>query len=100
MSEESWAFAPPPFKAEEALQRMRRDLRDMGLSERAGMFERRGVAIARATAQEGCIAAAVVRKPSRNSPEWQERALQTGADVRDFTQHLKRQLAHWSDQDD
>jgi hypothetical protein len=100
MSEESWGFAPPPFKAEDALQRLRRDLRELGLSERAGMFERRGVAIARATAQEGCIAAAVVRKPTTSSPEWQERALKSAADLRDFTQHLKKQLAQWSDRDD
>ena len=42
----------------------------------------------------------MVRKPSRNSPEWQARTLKTSADVRDFTQHLKKQLAQWSDRDD
>jgi hypothetical protein len=41
-----------------------------------------------------------VRKPSRNSPEWQTRTLRTSAEVRDFTQHLKKQLAQWSDRDD
>jgi hypothetical protein len=100
VSQESWGFAPPPFQAEEALQRLRRELRELGLSERAGMFERRGLALARAAVAEGHIAAAVVRKPSRNSPEWQARELKSSADVRDFTQHLKRQLAQWSDRDD
>ena len=100
MNQESWGFAPPPFKAEEALQRLRRDLRELGLSERTGVFERRGVAMARASVQDDCIAAATVRRPSRNSPEWQERVLKSGADVRDFTQHLKKQLAQWSDRDD
>jgi hypothetical protein len=56
--------------------------------------------LARAAVAEGHIAAAVVRKPSRNSPEWQARELKSSADVRDFTQHLKRQLAQWSDRDD
>ena len=100
MSEESWGFAPPPFQAEEALQRLRRDLRELGLSERSGVFERRGLALARAVVAEAHIAAAVVRKPTRNSPEWQPRTLKSSADVRDFTQHLKRQLAQWSDRDD
>ncbi len=100
MSDDPWGFAPPPFQPEEALQRLRRDLRDLGLSERAGVFERRGVAIARASVAQGHLDAAAVRKPSRHSPEWQARALKTSADVRDFTQHLKKQLAQWSDRDD
>jgi hypothetical protein len=100
VSEESWGFAPPPFQAEDALQRLRRDLRELGLSERAGVFERSGRALAKAVLAEGHIAAAVVRQPSRNSPEWQARTLKSSADVRDFTQHLKRQLAQWSDRDD
>mgnify|MGYP006280891783 CR=1 FL=1 len=100
MSEESWGFAPPPFKPDEALQRLRRDLRELGLSERAGVFEQRGLAWVRAVVAEGHIAAAVVRKPSRQSPEWQPRTLTTSAEVRDFTQQLKRQLALWSDRDD
>ena len=100
MSDDTWGFAPPPFKPEEALQRLRRDLRDLGLTERAGVFERAGVAIARATTQQDQIAAAVVHKPSRNSPEWHARTLKTSAEVRDFTQHLKKQLAQWSDRDD
>jgi len=100
VSDDAWGFAPPPFQADEALQRLKRDLRDLGLTERAGVFERRGVAIARASVSEGHIAAAMVRKPSRNSPEWQERTLKTAAEVRDFAQHLKKQLAQWSDRDD
>ena len=100
MSDDAWGFAPPPFQPEEALQRLRRDLKDLGLSERAGVFERRGVAIARANVAQGHLEAATVRKPSRNSPEWQARTLKTSAEVRDFTQHLKKQLAQWSDRDD
>ncbi|MFM8768619.1 MAG: hypothetical protein ACKOD9_12930 [Rubrivivax sp.] len=100
MSDDAWGFAPPPFQAEEALQRLRRDLREFGLNERGGVFERGGIALARASVSQGRIDAAVVRKPSRISPEWQARTLKTSADVRDFTQHLKKQLAQWSDRDD
>jgi hypothetical protein len=97
---EDWGFAPPPFKPDEALQRLRRDLRELGLSEREGRFERGGMAIARVAVDGNALQAATVRRPSRLSPEWQMRTLKTSADVRDFTAALKRQLATWSDRDD
>ena len=82
------------------MQRLRREWREMGLSEREGRFERRGVAIARAAVDGDHIAAAVVRRPSRNSPEWQPRTLTSSADVRDFSAQLKKKLTEWSDRDD
>jgi hypothetical protein len=93
-------FAPPPFQPAEALQRLRRELRELGLSERAGLFERRGVAIARAAVASDTLAAARVKRPSRNSPEWQPKTLRNAADLRDFVADLKKQLAQWSDGDD
>ena len=100
MSDDAGGFAPPPFQAEEALQQLRRYLKDLGLTERAGAFERAGLALVKAAVSQAHIEADVVRKPSRNSPEWQTRTLKTSAEVRDFTQHLKKQLAQWSDRDD
>ena len=100
MSQETWGFAPPPFQPEEALQRLRRELREMGLTEREGSFERRGVRIARLELAEGALHAEVVRRPSRASPEWNTRVLKSGADVRDFGADLKKKLAQWSDTDD
>jgi hypothetical protein len=94
-------FAPPPFKPEEALQGLRRALREMGLSERGGTFERRGLSIARVTpGEEGVIDAASVKRPARTGPDWQRRTLHNAADVREFTQDLKKKLALWSDRDD
>jgi hypothetical protein len=99
-------FAIPPFDPGEALQKLKRELRALGLTERQGaseqerVFERRSSAIARARIDNGAIAAARVRKPSRSSPEWQTKALRSSADVRDFVNDLKKQLAQWSDRDD
>jgi hypothetical protein len=93
-------FVPPAFKPDDALAGLKRSLRELGLSERAGVFERRGVAIAKAAIDGGAISAAVVRKPSRNSPDWQSRTLKSSAEVRDFVADLKRKLAGWSDSDD
>ena len=98
--DESFGFAPPPFKPEEALQKLKRDLRELGLAERAGVFERRGVAIARAVVAGAAIDAAIVKKPSRSSPEWQKKSLKSSAEARDFAADLKRKLAGWSDRDD
>ncbi len=93
-------FAPPPFKPDEALQRLRRELRDMGLSEREGVFERRGTAIARVRVEGPQLQAAIVERPSRASPRWRPRVLTHGAAVRDFVADLKKALAAWGDRDD
>ncbi len=100
MADDYHGFAPLPFKPDEALQRARRELRDLGLVEREGRFERRGVAIARLAVDGDALQAAVVRKPSRNSPEWQPRLLKSSAQVRDFVADLKRKLASWGSDDD
>ena len=100
MSDDSWGFAPPPFHAQEALQRLQRDLREMGLSERQGLWERRGLAIAQLSCSEQGIEARRVKKPARSSPEWVSKTLKSGADVRDFAADLKKQLAQWSDDHD
>ena len=100
MSEASWGFAPPAFQPEEALQRLRRELREAGLAEREGTFERRGLRIARLRIADGALHAEVVRRPSRSSPEWNARTLKSSADVRDFAADLKKKLARWSDTDD
>jgi hypothetical protein len=93
-------FAAPPFKPDEALQRLRRELREQGLSEREGVFERRGVALVRARVDGGRIAAALVERPSRNSPKWRERAITGSAALRDFSTEVKRSLQQWGDRDD
>jgi hypothetical protein len=99
-ADDGFAFAPPPFKTDEALQRLQRDLRELGLTAREGRFERRGVAIARAALADGALHFSVVKRPSRNSPEWTTRTLASSAAVRDAVADLKRKLAAWSDTDD
>ena len=93
-------FALPAFKPEEALAGLTRSLRDLGLAPRAGVFERRGTAIARAAVDGAVLRAARVKRPSRNSPEWMDKTLKNSADVRSFVTELKQQLALWSDSHD
>jgi hypothetical protein len=93
-------FAPPPFEPQDALVRLKRELRALGLAEREGRFERRGQAIARVALADGQLSAAAVKRPGR-SPEWQPaRILKSAADLRDFVAALERSLAGWNDPTD
>ena len=98
--DDSLDWALPAFKPGEALEKLQRDLRALGLAERNGQFERRGTAIAKAKVDGAAIAAARVKKPMRSSPEWQPKTLKHSADVRDFVNDLKKSLALWSDTGD
>ena len=99
MSDEK-LFAPPPFKPDEALARLTRELRELGLAEREGGFERRGLAIARLRIDGAQLAAAIVKRPSRAGPQWRVRSLGSSAAVRDFAAELKKALLQWGDRDD
>lgn len=92
-------FAPPPFKPADALQRLHRDLKALGLTERAGVYERRGTPWVKATAADTVIEAALAKAPAR-SPQWQTRALKDSAQVRDFLAAVKQQLAKHEDRDE
>lgn len=87
-------FAPPAFRPEAALQRLRRELRDAGLTEREGRFEHRGQAVARAalSADGQSLAVALAKRPAR-TPEWQERSLRGSAQLRDWLAEVKQRLA-------
>jgi hypothetical protein len=93
-------LAPPPFRPDDAMQALKRDLRGLGLAERAGFFERRGIAIARVTLDGSTLQAARVKRPTRASPEWQASTLRSSADTRGFVADLKLRLAQWSDSDE
>ncbi|HLO93654.1 MAG TPA: hypothetical protein VK195_05000 [Burkholderiaceae bacterium] len=99
MSDENWGFALPAFKPEEALQRLRRDLRELGLAEREGRFERRGAAIARAAVEGEVLKVALVKRPAR-TPEWNDRTVKDSAQLRDFLALVKKSLSGWSDADE
>ncbi len=100
MTAEHFGFAPPAFKPDEALQRLKRELRELGLTEREGVFERSGLAIARVRIDGAQLAAAMVKRPSRAGPQWHARTLGGSAAVRDFAAELKRALQQWGDRDD
>lgn len=93
------AFAPPPFKADEALATLKRHLRDLRLLERAGRFEWNGDPLLEAGVEGATVRVRVVKRPAR-SPEWTTTLLKNSADLRKFTEDFKRQFARWKERDD
>lgn len=94
-------FAPPAFKPAEALQTLKRSLRELRtLTERGDGFELKGLPVITLVAEEKTIAAALVKRPSRGgSPEWDRFALAGSPDVRRFTDEVKKRLSRWTDEE-
>jgi hypothetical protein len=90
-------FAPPPFRPDEALVQLKRQLRDLKLGERGNGFEQRGLAIVELQADDAAITARLVKRPAR-TPEWTAHTLKNSADVRRFVDTVKQQLLRWSDE--
>jgi len=93
-------FIPAPaFKPDEALQRLRRDLREAGLTERAGAFERRGLPLVKAAVAGSTLVVSLAERPSR-SPVWRDKVLKDSAQLRDQLTQIKQTLSTWSDRDE
>ena len=91
-------FAPPPFKPDEALVQLKRTLRDLRpLAERGNGFDLQGQRVIELGVDGGALQARVAKRPAR-SPEWDTRTLKNSADVRQFTDEIKRRLGRWSDE--
>lgn len=89
-------FAPPPFNPDAALATLRRTLRDLKLAERAGAFELNGQPAVRARADGALLRLEVAKRPAR-SPDWEHVEVRDHAQLRKFTDDLKRRVARWAD---
>ncbi|CAD5374323.1 conserved hypothetical protein [Rubrivivax sp. A210] len=92
--DELGGFAPPPFKADEALQQLRRSLRDLKLAERGNGFELRGKRVLELVAEDGAINARIARKLAL-TPEWDRQTLRSAPDQRKLVDEIKKRLARW-----
>lgn len=102
-------FALPPFKPDEALVQLRRQLKELKLQEQPGStphrFALKGVVVAELQVQadatgstKPALAAAVVKRPLQR-PEWVRQQLDSREAVRKWIDAFKRQLASWTDDD-
>ena len=89
-------FAPPPFDPESALATLRRTLRDLKLAERGGAFEMAGRPVVRAAVEGAVLRLEVAKRPSR-SPDWERAEARDHAQLRKFTDDLKKRVARWAD---
>jgi hypothetical protein len=91
-------FAPPPFKAAEALVQLKRQLRELRpLAERGNAFQLQGQDVIDLQAEAETIRARLAKRPAR-SPDWAVHTLKNSADVRRFVDTVKAQMARWSDE--
>ncbi len=100
-------FALPPFKADEALVKLRRDLKALKLTERGTpaqpRFDWKGLPVveldlADASSGKPAIVAAVAKNTS-SRPQWERQTLSSSADVRKWLDGLRRKLQQWGDDD-
>jgi hypothetical protein len=98
MSDDDFGFAPPVFKADEALVTLRRSLRDLKLAERGNGLELRGRRVVELSSDGSAIAARVARKWAL-TPEWDSRELKSAADVRKLVDEVRKRLDRWQQED-
>jgi hypothetical protein len=99
-------FALPPFKAAEALVKLRRDLRDLKSLQEQGTgsvpvrwaFKGLPVIELQADDAQPAILARLAKRPSQR-PEWASKTLKSSADVRQWLEGVRQQLKRWDDED-
>jgi hypothetical protein len=99
MNDDFEGFAPPPYRTDEALLRVKRALRDLKLSERAGGFEWSGCRVAELVVDGAVLQVRLARRATRRTPEWDASTLQCAAEERKWLDELKRRLARWTPED-
>ena len=93
-----FGFAPPPFKADEALVQIKRALRDLKLAERGNAYELRGKRVLELAPASDAIAVKIARKLAL-TPEWDRQTVQSAAAQRKLLDEVKKRLARWGQED-
>jgi hypothetical protein len=91
-------FAPPAFKADEALVQLKRSLRDLKLAERGNAYEMRGKRVVELAVDPAAAGGTVQAKLARRlslTPEWDRIAIQSAAEQRKLLDEVKKRLARW-----
>lgn len=100
MSDENDFFALPAFKPDDALLKLRRDLRDLRqLLEREGgrVFTLKGQDVLELGAEGGQLLARLAKRPAQR-PDWDHWTCRSSADVRRLQDEIKKRLVRWTDE--
>ena len=98
MTDELGGFALPPFNTDNALQQIKRSLRDLKLAERGKGFDLRGRPVLELSVDDAEVQVRVARKPAL-TPEWDRLTVQSAADLRKLIEDIKRRLQRWERED-
>ena len=91
-------FAPPPFKAADALAQIKRNLRDLKLTERSKGFDWRGKPVLELTLEDTQIHVRIARKLAL-TPEWERLLVNSASSQRKLLDDIKRRLERWERED-
>ena len=95
MSEDdSFGFAPPPFNSEQALEQLKRSLRDLKLTQRGIGFELRGKRVAEFESNGVVILGRLARRLAL-TPEWDRVELKSTTEQRKCVDDLKKRIERW-----
>ncbi|MES2959981.1 MAG: hypothetical protein V4792_17465 [Pseudomonadota bacterium] len=92
--DDGFGFAPPPYKPDEALVALKRQLRDLKLAERGNGYEQRGKRVVELAVDGDAIQARLARRLAL-TPEWDRFNLRSAAEQRKLVDELKKRLARW-----
>ena len=95
---DDFGFAPPPFNVDNALQQIRRALRDLKLAERGSGFDLRGKPVLQISAEAGALQVRVARRLAM-TPEWDRSTVKSASDQRKLIDDVKRRLERWERED-
>jgi hypothetical protein len=98
MADDTWNLALPPYQPEAALLQLARSLRELGLKERSGGFERGGRRLLEVELQPAALAVRLAQRPAL-TPRFDAMLLKSHADQRKLLDELKKRLARWADED-
>jgi hypothetical protein len=93
-NDDSWSLPTPPFKADEALITLKRQLRDLKLGERGNAFEQRGKRVVELAVESGAIQAKLARRLAL-TPEWDRISVKSVPEQRKLIDEVKKRLARW-----
>ena len=96
--DDDFGFALPPFKPEDALQALKRTLRDLKLAERGNAFELRGKRVLDITTETDALQVRVARKLAL-TPEWDVFGVRNANEQRKLIDEVKKRLARWAQED-
>jgi hypothetical protein len=91
-------FAPPTFKAAEALVQLKRSLRELRpLAERGNGMELQGKPVIALAQDDSTITVRFAKRHSA-TPEWDTMVLKNGADLRKCVDEARKRLARWTEE--